>query len=89
MNEDNAEQKLPISLKKGDKVYAQVKYNKLKKGVNAYTYLVTNIELLYEVDGKEMVRNGSIVFNPISPMDEENKKLDAFVSYILDKYRYL
>jgi hypothetical protein len=76
-------QELPISLKKGDKVYVQMNYKEHNDDINQYTYLLTNIEAVYELDGNEIVRSNAIVFDPISPMDEENEKLDLFVNNAL------
>ena len=83
VNDVSKKQELPIALKKGDKVFVKLNYKKHKEAINQYSYLITNMEVNYELDGNEIVRNGAIVFNPVSPMDEKNKKLDKFVDNVL------
>ena len=83
LEDDEQEQQLPISLKKGEKLTVKLQYNKPDERINPYSYVLTDLEYLYEVSGKEVKRKEAVVFNPISPMDEKMKMLDAFEKYVV------
>lgn len=84
---NGAEQKstLPIDLKKGDALKVRIHFSNCDDTVDAYSYLMTNLEYRYQYNGETKIKSRAVVFNPLSPMDDKNEKLIDFVKHMVGK----
>ena len=73
----------PVDIKEGDNFTFKIKFSSQNKRVNKYCYVMGNLFIKYEFNGNEIKRNGALVFDPISPMDEKLDKLKELIDYVV------
>lgn len=83
VNDTITELKDGISLKEGDRLTARIAYR--GEAANEYSYCVTELYVVYEIDGIKKQACFSQNFSPLSPMDEERNNLKRYIDYKLNE----
>ncbi|MBO4484299.1 MAG: hypothetical protein J5738_02810 [Lachnospiraceae bacterium] len=72
-----------IALKAGDQLSIELSLQ--GDGADEYSYCISDFIVTYEVDGVERKSSAALVFNPLSPMDDELNNLKLFVDHKLNE----
>lgn len=83
LNNDKTKYKLPLEVSEKTEVVIEVNYE--SNIMDSFSYVLSNLNIVYSVDGKENVCNGIISFNPTELVSNDLKEIDKFIDYMISK----
>ena len=84
LNDDmTKEYSFPVEVDEGTMVNMFISYK--SDVLDIFSYVLTNLYVTYSVDGQKNTCKGVVAFSPTSPVDEELKKIDSLIDYIISK----
>lgn len=84
LNDDmTKEYSFPVEVDEGTTVNMFISYK--SDVLDIFSYVLTNLYVTYSVGGQKDTCKGVVAFSPTSPVDEELKKIDSLIDYIISK----
>ena len=83
LNNDKTKYELPIEVDEETEVTIEVKYT--SNTMNSYSYVLSNLNIEYNVAGEKNICSGVISFSPTELASNDLKEIDNFVDYIISK----
>ena len=74
---------MPLEVSEKTEVVIEVNYE--SNIMDSFSYVLSNLNIVYSVDGKENVCNGIISFNPTELVSNDLKEIDKFIDYMISK----
>lgn len=83
LNNDKTKYELPLEVEEKTEVIIEVKYT--SDTMNSFSYVLSNLNIVYSVDGTKNVCNGIISFNPTELVSNDLKEIDNFIDYMISE----